>query len=183
MPITRANADIALLDRQGKLLVRVGKYDLAVNGPFGAPTTNPVPCLTQPLTNALFQLAVTPAAFGAVTDGDLAPIRDNQVIQFLDYATLELLLAVRGWCDEVDETKGLDSEKLSQTATLTDKMIQWWQDYIVKRYGLRPMRYQSGPAVMPATPAPIGITYPSGYAFPPGWIPGPPPNSGGYFLP
>jgi hypothetical protein len=182
MPITRANADSVLVDRLGKLLVRVGKYDVAVNGPLTAPPS-PVSCLNYPLGSALRQLSLYPATFAAVSDGDLAPLPDTSIERFLDLATLYTLTAVRGWCDEVDETKGMDSEKLSQTATLTDKMIQWWQDYIVRRYGLRPMRYQSGPAVMPATPAPIGITYPSGYAFPPGWIPGPPPNSGGYFLP
>jgi hypothetical protein len=125
MALTRANAEVMLIDRCGKKMTAAGMDGTTVTG-INAD-------INQPLATALIGMGLTPVNLMDIADADLAAVED--IPQLLDRAELRLLESIAGNLDLVDITVGPRREALSQLYDQVNKSIQRMTDKIASLYG------------------------------------------------
>jgi hypothetical protein len=126
--LTRAQAEVILISRIGKMLVAAGLDGTTVNG------TNVA--LVGPLAWAISKSDGTLASYAAVTDADLASVDAELTFQVLDLAELRALESALGNYDAVDIRVGQRSESFSQTAGLLERRIAALRARVMDEYGI-----------------------------------------------
>jgi hypothetical protein len=128
MTITRANAEVILIRRCGKLMTEADMNGLVNYG------TNED--LNDPIGWALRKSGYSVATITNVADGDMAAVSDDDVDMVLDLAELRTLENIEGNLTGVDITVGPRSEKLDQLVTRVRAKIERKSADIAKAYGL-----------------------------------------------
>lgn len=125
--MTRTQAETVLIARCGKLLTACGIDGATVNGTNAS--------LTDPLAWAMRQSGYSPAAFGAVTDTDLAGVAADDTDKLLDLAEFKALDNGLGNFDATDISVGPRSESYDQIRTGVEKILNRKQASITRLYG------------------------------------------------
>lgn len=126
--MTRTQAETVLIARCGKLMTACGIDGTTVNGTNAS--------LTDPLVWALRQSGYSPAAFGAVTDTDLAGVQDSDIDKLIDLAEMKALENALGNFDATDISVGPRSESYDQLRAGLEKMLNRKQANIMRLYGV-----------------------------------------------
>lgn len=134
--MTRTQAETVLIARCGKLLTVCGIDGATVNGTNAS--------LTDPLAWALRQSGYLPAAFGAVTDTDLAGVQDSDIDKLIDLAEIKALENALGNFDATDISAGPRSESYDQIRAGLEKMLNRKQANIMRLYGVGTGTLQAG---------------------------------------
>lgn len=121
MALTRANAEVVIVNRVGGLMEFVG---LAVTF-MGANED-----LNGPLSWAARRMDLSLASPVTVTDSELSGLSDDDIDDFLDLAEYRILENIQGQLDLVDIAAGPRSEKLSQISAQVEKMLAARRDRI-----------------------------------------------------
>jgi len=126
--MTRTQAETVLIARCGKLMTACGIDGATVNGTNAS--------FTDPLAWALRQSGYSPAAFGAVTDTDLAGVQDGDTDKLLDLAEMRALENALGNFDATDISVGPRSESYDQLRAGIEKILTRKQTNIMRLYGV-----------------------------------------------
>ena len=126
--MTRTQAENVLIARCGKLLAACGIDGTTVNGTNAS--------LTDPLAWALRQSGYSPAAFGAVTNTDLAGVQDSDIDKLIDLAEMKALENALGNFDATDISVGPRSESYDQIRAGIEKILTRKQASIMRLYGV-----------------------------------------------
>lgn len=126
----RSDAEAYLTSRLGKSLIRVGKDGTTKNG------TNAD--LAQPISYTLSLMGFSVASLASPGDGDLSSLAQVQYAEFYARASSAVLDAIVGWCDEVDEKGGTQSQALSQFAKQIQAQLDRLDAKILARWGDAP---------------------------------------------
>lgn len=135
MAITKAQADVELVDRAGGLLSFAGRSVL-VDG------TNPD--TVGALRAGLASLDLTPAVAGTVTDVDLAQVDSADLDQLYDVAELRLKRNLLGWMTLCDQKISLGEQKLSQVRDSLLLAIKDLEAQVKDCYGIGGGRVSGG---------------------------------------
>lgn len=125
--MTRTQAETVLIARCGKLLTACGIDGATVNGTNAS--------LTDPLAWAMRQSGYSPAAFGSVTDTDLAGVAVDDTDKLLDLAEFKALENGLGNFDATDISVGPRSESYDQIRAGVEKILTRKQANITRLYG------------------------------------------------
>lgn len=134
--MTRTQAETVLIARCGKLMTACGIDGTTMNGTNAS--------LTDPLAWALRQSGYSPAAFGAVTDTDLAGVQDSDIDKLIDLAEIKALENALGNFDATDISVGPRSESYDQIRAGLEKMLNRKQANIMRLYGVGTGTLQAG---------------------------------------
>lgn len=134
--MTRTQAETVLIARCGKLMTACGIDGATVNGTNAS--------LTDPLAWALRQAGYSPAAFGTVTDADLAGVQDSDTDKLIDLAEMKALENALGNFDATDISVGPRSESYDQIRAGLEKMLNRKQANIMRLYGVGIGTLQAG---------------------------------------
>ena len=126
--MTRTQAETVLIARCGKLMTACGIDGTTVNGTNAS--------LTDPLAWALRQSGYSPAAFGAVTNTDLAGVQDSDIDKLIDLAEMKALENALGNFDATDISVGPRSESYDQIRAGIEKILTRKQASIMRLYGV-----------------------------------------------
>lgn len=127
MALTRAQAEVILVDRLGPMMSKAG---MAVT--FAGSNAD----LVDPLGWAIRRMGYTVATFGAVTDADLASVATADIDQLLDLAEYRTLLNISGNIALVDTKVGSREEKLSQLVPQIRELIRIRWTQLEEEYGV-----------------------------------------------
>ena len=126
----RSDAEAYLVSRLGKSLIRVGKD--------GTTKTGANLDLAQPISYTLCLMGFPVVSLTVPADADLASLAAGQFAEFYSRATSATLEALVGWCDEVDEKGGTQSQALSQFAKQLQMQLDTLDARILRRWGDNP---------------------------------------------
>jgi hypothetical protein len=126
--LTRANLEVELISRIGRLLTAAGLDGTTVNGANAA--------LTGPIAYAIRQSDGTLANLLAVVDADVAAFDTDLTDQLLDLAELRALENALGNYDAVDVRVGQRSESYSQLGTRLADRIAALRARLLAIYGI-----------------------------------------------
>ena len=103
MAMTRAEAEVELIERCGKWLAAAGLDGTTVDGTNAS--------LTGPMGVALRHLGFSPASLTVVTTSDLSAIDNSNIEEFFDVASLRAMEnALNNWI-EPDQVAGQDNRQ------------------------------------------------------------------------
>lgn len=127
MALTRAQCEVELLSRCGKLLTAASLDGVTANG------SNPD--LNSPLGYAIRMCGGTVADPSNVADSDLSTLSSvfDKLSDLAEYRTLE---NISGNLDLVDISEGPHRESLGQLAERVEKRLARLQEKLQKTYGL-----------------------------------------------
>lgn len=127
MALTRAQCEVELLSRCGKLLTAASLDGVTANG------SNPD--LNSPLGYAVRMCGGTVADPSNVADSDLSTLSSvfDKLSNLAEYRTLE---NISGNLDVVDISEGPHRESLGQLAERVEKRLARLQEKLQKTYGL-----------------------------------------------
>lgn len=128
MALTRAQCEVELLSRCGKLLSAASLDGVTANG------SNPD--LNSPLGYALRQCGGSVADPSQVADSDLSALAASAYDKFFDLAEYRTLENIAGNLDLVDISEGPHRESLGQLAERVEKRLTRMQEKLQKTYGL-----------------------------------------------
>lgn len=124
---TRAQIEVTLIARCGKILTACGLDGVTVDGTNAS--------LTDPLGWALRSLNVAPATYGTVTSAEVAAVAADEIDKLLDFAELKALENALGNFDAVDISVGARSEKYDQIRTGLERTLERKQKAVERKYG------------------------------------------------
>jgi hypothetical protein len=135
MPITKADADAELVNRNAGYLAAAG-WSVAVDG------TNPK--TVGPVRTGLASLSIATATVGTVVDADLVTVTAAQLDQFYDVADLRLKRDLLGNLVAVDQVAGPIEQKLSQIRGGLAEAIEMLEARVRRDYGVGAGRITAG---------------------------------------
>lgn len=128
MTLTRANVEVMLISRVGKLFSLISLDGTTVNG------TNPD--LNDPIAAALLRLDYAVTDITTVADSDIASVSTNDYQPLLDLAELRALENWLGNNTLVNFRLGPRSESFSDLLKTAEARVKRLQEFIPTRYGL-----------------------------------------------
>ena len=128
MALTRAQGEVELVSRCGKLLTAASLDGVTVNG------SNPD--LNSPLGFAIRQCGGAVADLSNVADSDLNTFAASSYDKLFDLAEYRTLENIAGNLDLVDISEGPHRESLGQLAERVEKRLARLQEKLQKNYGM-----------------------------------------------